>query len=185
MNDKKSAKSALEKELKIVRKFLKRNNLETVINMIREADDKARGAKIKRGSVKINNGETTVASLDTVSWDSDGYFDSGSPTRLTVPAGLEGRYLLQVALRWINKNDPMAPDSYFYSFITLNEDQCPVSNDARSTANNTEAGSEGTTQHFTYETHLNAGDFVQLWLWQNFGAQKHCDVVLQMRRVGS
>lgn len=189
MKDKKSAESAHEKELKIVRKFLKRNNLETVVDMISAADDIAHGAKVTRGSAQVVSLVDTAVEFHDVYWDSNGYFDSGTPTRLTVPTGLGGRYLLQVALRWQHDDGPMTPpndtESYFHAFITLNGNTDGFDNDVRSSANKVTGGAVATSQHFMAETQLNAGDFVELWLAQQFGVNKRCDAYFTLRRVGS
>jgi len=189
MKDKKSAASALEKELKIVRKFLKRNNLEALVNMISAADDIAHGVKVTRGSAQVVSNVDTAVEFRNVYWDSDGYFETEAPTRLTVPTGLGGRYLLHVALRWQHDDGPLTPPndtkSYFHAFITLNGNNDGFDNDVRSSANKVIGGAVATSQHFMAETQLNAGDFVELWLAQQFGVDKRCDAYFTIRRVGT
>lgn len=189
MKDKKLAGSAGEKELKLVRKFLKRNNLEALANMISAADDKARGAKVTRGSAGVESNVDTAVEFRNVLWDSDGYFDPTTPTRLTIPTGLGGRYLLQVALRWQHDDGPLTPpndtESYFHAFITQNGETDAFDNDVRSSANKVNGGAVATSQHFMAETELKAGDFAELWLAQQFGVDKRCDVYFTIRRVGS
>ncbi len=185
----KRTQDLLAKELRIVRAFLERNNLEAVVDLLSEVCDQVRGVKAKKGAMDVPENSHTIVSFTNTEWDSDAFFDPQYPTRLTVPNGLGGRYFFQAAIRWLN--DPGGPppdqpvDSYYYAFITLNEDPHPAGNDARSTANDTEGGATGTTQHFTFETNLAEGNFVELRLWQGYGPHRRCDVNFQMRRVGS
>ncbi|RLE36526.1 MAG: hypothetical protein DRJ61_00560 [Acidobacteria bacterium] len=176
------------KELGIVQSFLQRNNLEAVVGLLNEAGDHVRGVKAKKGAMDVPENSHTTVSFTNTEWDFDNFFDPQYPTRLTVPNGLGGRYFFQVALRWLNDPGALPPnqpnDSYYYAFITLNGDPHPAGNDARSTANDTEGGATGTTQHFTFETNLAEGDFAELRLWQGYGPHRRCDVCFQMRRVG-
>ncbi len=177
------------RELAIVRKFLQRNNLQSLVQLLKKASDPACGAKITRGAMDVPMGTHTSVSFTNTDWDSDGFFQAGHPTRLTVPEGLGGRYLIQVAIRWLNEWDPAGgdppADSYYYAYVMLNGTGHPAGNDARSTANDVEGGATGTTQHFVYETDLAEGSYAELWLWQEYEAERRCDVYFQMRRVGS
>lgn len=168
-------------ELEIVREFLERNNLVHVVELLQQAVP--HGAKATKGAQVVRPNETTTATFDGPQWDSDGYFDADQPTRLTVPTALRGRYFIQVAIRWLNDAD-VTPDSYYHAFLSVNGSSHPAGNDARSTANDTEAGATGTTQHFTFETNLGDGDYVELHVWQGFGSDRRCDLYFQMRRVG-
>jgi len=176
-------------ELKIVRKFLQRNHLSSLVELLKEACDRACGAKVAKGGVVVPEDQKVPVSFSNIDWDSDGFFQPSDSTRLTVPAGLGGRYLIQAATRWIDHREPAGgdplPDSYYYAFVMRNGSGHPAGNDARCTANNVEGEATGTTQHFMHETHLNGGDFIELWLWQAFGSPIHCDVHFQLRRVGS
>lgn len=175
-------------ELTIVRKFLRRNNLLALVQLLKESCDRVCEVKLARGGLDVPKDVSTPVPFSNVEWDSVGFFESSEPTRLTIPAGLGGRYLIQTATRWLDHRDfpgeEPPPDSYFYAFVMHNGSGHPAGNDARCTANNVEGGATGTTQHFTYETELVAGDFVELWLWQGFGTPVHCDTHFQMRRLG-
>lgn len=177
------------KELKIVRKFLQRNNLVSLVDLLSKTCDKARGAKVALGGMEVPVSSSACVSFTNIEWDSDGFFQPAEPTRLTVPPGLGGRYLIQVATRWLDHREPESeeplPDSYYYAFVMKNGSGHPAGNDARSTANNVEGEATGSTQHFMYETDLAEGDFVELWLWQAFGSPIHCDIHFLVRRVGS
>lgn len=53
------------------------------------------GAKLLRTSDQlVQPGVATAVSFDTEKFDSDGYHAPGQPTRLTIPAGLAGVYLV-------------------------------------------------------------------------------------------
>ncbi len=176
-----------EMELRMVRAFLHRNNLDSLIGILKDAGGRPRGAKVTRGAMDVPENDHTTVSFSSVDWDSDTFFDPQYPTRLTVPIGLAGRYFFQVAIRWLNDSSGGPPangdDSYHYAYISLNGDHNPAGNDARSTANDVEGGATGTTQHFTFETNLAQGDYAELRLWQGFNPHRNCDVCFQMRRV--
>lgn len=63
----------------------------------------ARGAQAFRGTTQSipSNTQTTI-SFSTVNFDTDLYWAAGSPTRLTVPAGLAGQYVITACLIWAN-----------------------------------------------------------------------------------
>lgn len=176
-------------ELEIVRKFLRRNNLQLLVQLLKESCDRVCEVKLSRGGMDVPINESTPVPFSNIEWDSVGFFEPSEPTRLTVPAGLSGRYLIQAATRWVDHQEPLdpdpTPDSYYYAFMMHNGSGHPAGNDARCTTNNVEGGATGTTQHFMYETELAEGDFVELWLWQGFGTPIHCDIHFQMRRLGS
>lgn len=175
-------------ELSIVRKFLRRNNLLALVQILKESCDRVCEVKLARGGMEVPKDVSTPVPFSNIEWDSVGFFEPSEPTRLTVPAGLGGRYLIQAATRWLDHREPLGegslPDSHYYAFMMCNGSGHPAGNDARCTANNVEGGATGTTQHFMYETELVAGDFVELWLWQGFGTPVHCDIHFQMRRLG-
>lgn len=176
-------------ELTIVRKFLRRNNLLLLVQLLKESCGRVCNVKLGRGGMEVPKEVKTPVSFSNIEWDSVGFFQPSEPTRLTVPAGLGGRYLIQVATRWLDHRDPLLgkepqPDSYYYAFVMRNGSGHPAGNDARCTANNVEGEATGTTQHFMYETGLAEGEFVELWLWQGFGSPIHCNIHFQMRRLG-
>jgi len=178
-----------KEELRIVRNFLRRNNLQLLVQLLKESCDRVCEAKLARGGMDVPKDERTPVPFSNIEWDSVGFFEPSEPTRLTVPTGLGGRYLVQASTRWLDhrqsSNEEAPPDSHYYAFMMHNGSGYPAGNDARCTANNVEGGATGTTQHFMYETDLAAGDFVELWLWQGFGTPIHCDIHFQMRRLGS
>jgi hypothetical protein len=47
----------------------------------------------------IPNGSTAAIQFNSTRVDTDGYFDTGQPTRLTIPAGLGGKYIASIGVR--------------------------------------------------------------------------------------
>jgi len=181
----------VEEELKIVRKFLRRNNLDEMYALLLQIGDELHSAKVTAGSHPVPADEKTAIPFQHVEWDSDGYFDDQETTRLTVPAGLGGRYFVQVAIRWHNTEAaPETPimaeirDSYYYAFVSLNGSEHAVVTNARSTANKVGFGATGTTQHFSFDLDLSDGDFIEARLWQDFFDPVRADVFLELRREG-
>jgi len=124
-------------------------------------------------------------SFAAVDWDSGGFFAASQPKRLRVPSGKSGRYLTQLAIRYVATSDPMSPpsdptSSYYYAEILVNNQ--PPGNDARATAARVPHAT-GTTQLIVYEADLEAGDRIQARLWHGFSDQVRADVYLQTRRV--
>ena len=181
-----------KEELRIVRKFLRRNNLDEMCALLQQVGDDLHGAKVVAGSHPVPADEKTPIPFQNADWDSDGYFDDQEPTRFTVPTGLGGRYFVQVVIRWHNTEEaretpPLAVirDSYYYAFVSLNGSEHAVGVNARSTAAKVGYGATGTTQHFTFDLNLGAGDFVEVRLWQDFFDPVRADVVLEIRRIGA
>jgi hypothetical protein len=53
------------------------------------------GAKVTRSSAQsLSNDTWTAISYDTEDFDTDGFWTSGSPTRMTIPTGKGGKYLI-------------------------------------------------------------------------------------------
>lgn len=177
-------------ELAIVRKFLRRNNLHHVVELLLEARDVVHGAKVSRGELTVPRAQAspTTASFGAPEWDSDSYLEPTQRSLLVVPAGLGGRYFVQVALRWLRDDlQPFtaadADAGYFYAFLSKNGTGGPVGNDGRSTASAV-PGATGTTQHFTWEDSLAEGDSLELRLQQYVRDGVSAVVHLQLRRVG-
>ena len=91
MPDKRSEEKKLElakEELKIVRKFLRRNNLDEMCTLMLQVGSELHTAKVAAGMQPVPADEKTAIPFQHVDWDSDEYFDDQEPTRLTVPQGL-------------------------------------------------------------------------------------------------
>ena len=59
-----------------------------------------RGEIVNSANQSIANLTTTVITFDTVNEDNAGFWNAGSPNRLTVPAGYSGLYIVYGAIRW-------------------------------------------------------------------------------------
>lgn len=143
------------------------------------------GAKVVAASVVVSTQGVKVP-FGTVDWDSGGFFVSSAPRRLRVPASQAGRYMTQLAVRYVAMSDPSSPpvdptSSFYYAEILVN-DQVPA-NDARSTVARVPHAT-GTTQLIVYEANLDPGDRLQARLWHGFSDQVRADVTFQTRRVG-
>jgi len=181
-------------ELRIVRKFLRRNKLNEMCAVLQQIGEELYGAEVIAGTIPVpaSSPASTVPFQDEA-WDTDDYIDEGEPTRLTVPAGLGGRYFVQVVVRWHNPEEfhPIPPnigelkDSYFYAFVSMNGSLDAVGATARSTAAKVGNGASTTTQHFTFDMSLSDGDFIEVRLWQDFLDPVRADAFLTLRRVGT
>lgn len=100
------------------------------------------------------NNVVTPAIMGVSEWDTDGYWDAGDPTKLTVPPGLGGYYLVQMR------------DAIAWTGVDTEFDVILLVNGARQTQNSYSVsfslslGSSG--QPFVSIVHLDAGDYVQL-----------------------
>ena len=142
------------------------------------------GAKVVAASVIVPTQGVKVP-FATIEWDSGSFFASTAPRRLRIPNGQAGRYVTQIAVRYVALSDPASPpvdptSSYYYAEILVN-DQVP-GNDARSTAARVPHAT-GTTQLIVYEANLAAGDRLQARLWHDFPDQVRADVSFQTRRI--
>jgi hypothetical protein len=145
----------------------------------------APGAKVVAASVAVPANQHVKVSFGTVEWDSGSFFAPSAPRRLRIPARRAGRYLTQLAIRYVATSDPMSPpvdpgSSYYYAELLVNNQ--PPGNDARATAARVPHAT-GTTQLIVYEANLEAGDRIQARLWHGFADQVRADVYLQTRRV--
>lgn len=152
------------------------------------------GAKVENaiGGQPVASDSSELATYEFIDWDSGGFFDPAHPTRLTVPAGLTGRYRIDVAIRWMHQGSTQTgytppADGYFWASITRDGEPAAFSEDARATASMV-LGASSTSQHFGCETLLNAGQFVELTLWHRYGTVNgqtpKAKVFFQLRCVG-
>jgi hypothetical protein len=180
-----------KEELKIVRKFLRRNKFLEMYTVLQQVCDDLHGAKVLSGGIPISTKQKTAVPFQSVDWDPDGYFDSGEPTRLTVPEGLGGRYFVQAAVRWLNPELSFAPpdlddinDAYYYAYVSKNGIDGALGLEAHSTTEKVGFGATGTTHHFTFDIALSADEFIELWLFQEFFDPVRADMALTLRRLG-
>ncbi len=119
----------------------------------------------------------TVTFSSGARWDSDGFFMTGHPSRITIPADLEGRYLASAFVMWsrdnsnpftIGQRDGTGSTSaagYFSAVITANgSTTSPRQNLSVAAVVPTAIR---TTQVVSWETDLAAGDYLEVELCQN------------------
>jgi hypothetical protein len=143
------------------------------------------GAKVVAASVSVTSQGVKVP-FGAVQWDSGSFFAPTAPRRLRIPSSQAGRFVTQLAVRYVALVDPASPpvdptSSYYYAEILVN-DQVP-GNDARSTVARV-SHATGTTQLIVYEANLSPGDRLQARLWHGFSDQVRADVCFQTRRLG-
>jgi hypothetical protein len=178
-------------ELKTVRRFLRKNNLDHIAALLLEMNDKVHGAKVVQGGVGVEGPFTELVTVPfgTVEWDTDSYYHAATKTELKIPAGLGGRYIARVAVRWIpdDPNGFTEADSntgHFYAYLAKNNAENFIGNDSRVTKNAV-AHARGTTQNFSWEGELKAGDSLHVRISQGVRDYVLADVYLQIRRLGS
>ncbi len=175
-----------EEELKIVRKFLKKNNIDDLIMALSTWCCQAPGARVSRGQNSVPQGSQSTLNLDQiVEWDTDGFFDAGQPSRLTIPAGFEGRYLVHVMLSWYRiMGTPWTVaerDGGFFNACLAKNGVGPLDGSRSNAAPVVMA--KHTTQRILWEGELAAGDFVELNAWQEVADEVVVDAWLTLRRV--
>lgn len=52
------------------------------------------------GTQALDEYEQTTLTWDTETLDTDAFYDTGTPSRITIPAGMGGYYIVSVAIRW-------------------------------------------------------------------------------------
>ena len=180
-----------EEELKIVRKFLKKNNIDDLMMALSTWCCHAPGARVSRGQNSVPQDDMSETTLDLgliVHWDTDGFFDAGQPDRVTIPEGFEGRYFIHVTLQWYRASPGVIftvaerDAGFFYAFLAKNGVYgSPLGGSRTTTAPVVKA--KYTTQNILWEGELAAGDFVELRVRQGVAGSIFTDAWLTMRRV--
>ena len=130
-------------------------------------------------------------------WRSGNFFDAAHPTRIKVPHNRAGRYFIHAELQWspsIGSNsftDVQSTGGYFGAYIVRNNTTGTNQQvEALSTAAAI-ASATTVTHNVILETHLAAGHFVELYVFQrvtgvdprnNFGIK--VDATMTVRRLG-
>lgn len=178
-----------EQELKIVRKFLNRNNINDLMLAMAPWGVQPHVVRVVGYKGDIVSGLNVAPSVDfSRDIDTDGYFDSTHKDRLTVPEGLGGNYFIHTEVRWLKPNPQVEFDladrdaGRFYSHLRLNNEQGPVES-SRST-NSAVPFASGTTQICMAEIQLTAGDYVQLLVNQTVCPKLQVNAWMTMRMVG-
>jgi hypothetical protein len=178
-----------EQELKIVRRFLRRNNIDDLMLALSTwgFDCHRVQAVGYDGSVPKDGSGTYTVDL-AVSDDPDGFHDESNPSRLTVPEGLGGKYYVHAEVRWLKWDSQTEWDladrdaGMFYSNLRING-MGGLIESSRATSSAVPFAT-GTTQHCTGEIDLNSGDYVELYVYQNVVDQAQVNAWLTLRKVG-
>jgi hypothetical protein len=124
------------------------------------------GARVLRSSDQsIPNATATAISFDTStgaggSFDTNGFFSGGSPTRLTVPAGLAGYYMVGGNLEF----DQVAAGGDFAALLRLN-----ATTDLYTPQGPHSIGANNTGLNPCGIRKLAVGDFIELRAYQDSG----------------
>ena len=180
-----------EEELKILRKFLRKNNIDDLMMALSTWCCHAPGARVSSGQNSVPQDPTSETTLDLgqiVDWDTDGFFDAGQPDRVTIPEGFEGRYFIHVALQWyrvlpgVKFSVAERDGGFFYAFLAKNGVHgSPLEGSRTTTAPVVTA--KHTTQKLMWEGELAAGDFVELVVRQSVTGSIFAHAWLTLRRV--
>jgi len=175
-----------EEELKIVRKFLKKNNIDDLMMALSTWCCHAPGARISHGAISVPQETQTKLNLGhVVDWDTDGFFDAGQPGRLTIPDGFQGRYFVHATLSWYRiLGTPWTVaerDGGFFNACLAKNGVGPLDGSRSNAAPVVTA--KHTTQRILWEGELAAGDFVELNAWQEVDDEVVVDAWLTLRRV--
>jgi hypothetical protein len=179
-----------EQELKIVRKFLRRDHLDELVEALLWWRDRVRGIKIcgMDEAVYVVAGNVPLNFTAPAEWDSHGFFDPGESTRVTIPEGLGGRYLATARLRWTRDDIELfsvedAHAGHFYGDFTRNGGPHYAAPDARYTVSPA-VGAQGTTLQFSWEADLYGGDFIELRHSQSVREGMSVHGCMTLRRLG-
>lgn len=118
------------------------------------------GARVARGTAQtISNNAWNAVSFDAETYDEGGFWDAGAPTRFTVPARMDGQYLVvarnafnphATGTRWIaiRRGGSVYESAEFFNNL----------------------GASSGTSTFTYTIlDLTAGEYLELMVGQNSG----------------
>src|SRR5579863_7816591 len=129
------------------------------------------GASCQNVSVSVPDSTAVVPSFAGPVRDDGGFFNIGTPTRLTVPVGGDGWYVVSVAVRWSANNSGVRVLILDVSGTDLTYDYY-ISG---------AAGSDpGQTSSLAW--YLAAGDFVGLSLFQSSGSTLTASATLSLAR---
>ena len=159
---------------------------------------KVRGATVSGALVLMPAAPTdTVVQFDPAPiWEGNNFFDAAHPTRVTVPNRRGGRYFIHAELQWApNLGSDIftvgqSNGGFFGAFLIRNGMTSTSPREAQSIAP-VVAGSSLVTHNVILETHLSAGDYVELFVFQRVtGVDPNLDfpievkATLTVRRLG-
>jgi hypothetical protein len=124
-------------------------------------------AQISGSQTISNNTQTKKTFTGADVYDTDAFHDpSSNDTRITIPAGLGGYYLIYGAVTWDNNTSGRR-----YITFTKNNADLNFTANAFSTATNTIYP----TSMVSVVVNLSAGDYIELEIWQSTGGNLNTD----------
>ncbi len=141
--------------------------LENRIRTICAATCVPKGVKLEhRGLPLPNSKELVIPFPNPPLWHDGGYLDPAFPTRVTVPAGLDGPHFVHAEVQWsLNTGNSFTTgfrDGTSFVFqIILNGNAATSPSDSR-TADAPVATAYTTHQTIVWESDLNSGDTIEL-----------------------
>ena len=135
---------------------------------------KVHGAEIKgAASLQPNtNAFTAVTFNHPPVWQSDTFFSAGDPSRITVPAKLNGRYFVRATIRWerFDGKDFQIPDrnkSCFLAYFTKNGDNLADHLEDTHMSAAPVVKATKTVMNLLWEGNLVEGDLLKLFVFHN------------------
>lgn len=151
---------------------------ETVIRRAANEISKIRGVSIYGSQQWPTTPPPRVLSLDfgpAARWDSDTFYSSAEPSRITIPNNLAGRYRAQAMIMWsrgaggtftVIQRDGNGPNSGYFSAAIVANGSTPSPRENLSVAA-VVANATRTTHSLVWETDLASGDYLELSVVQN------------------
>lgn len=133
----------------------------------------------------------TALSFGTADWDTENYWSSGNPTRLTVPAAHGGLYFIRGNCVW----EQVSEDASTQGRVYRNGIAIPASHSGQYV--NRAAGGNvwlPTNNLVNFEMELEAGDYIEFFVWCSLSLSANMNAVgnanqlyaswLSMERIG-
>ncbi|MBW8034491.1 MAG: hypothetical protein FVQ79_02175 [Planctomycetes bacterium] len=96
-------------------------------------------------------------------FDKFGFFDLSAPTRITIPRGVRGYYIIGASIRF-----SFMPDQTLYTAFTR------INGTAYDAIQGMTGGSTPAWTHLLTTMYLNAGDYIEWYATQNSGSDETC-----------
>jgi hypothetical protein len=133
-------------------------------------------------------GTTTINFKSPPEWDRSGFFDSASPTRVTVPSGYRGRYTIRMTIQW-NRGGAQPftiqdrDQGFFYGEFSTNAHPDGHFQESRVSAAPV-VNSTKTVFHLLWEGLLAPGHYIEPLIQYQLPQPASMDAWLRMRRLG-
>jgi hypothetical protein len=135
------------------------------------------GCSVFRTTTTSIANQGAVVPFDNEAFDTDGFHDnSTNPSRITIPAGLGGKYLFTATLRWANNSSGIR-----IAYFRINGSGAAADTRAQQFT----PLSSGDASHVISDVlDLAAGDYVELFGYQNSGGGLNVGVSAVLPRFG-